>query len=131
MISRIENIDDLIVWLNSIATLNTKNVKVERLTDNQISSLETAREVLQAIRPKFLNPDDNVLIPFKQCCKCKAIYPETEEWFDYCGQGRTGLSPVCKFCRNAYQKKRKRKGPGSRNPEIDQTSIKTFLEHSV
>lgn len=100
MISRIETITDLVEWLNSIATLEKKIVDIEKLTDNQVSVLISAQEILAEIEPRFPGP-------FKQCCKCKAVYPETKEWFDWSGQGRTGLHAVCKFCRNAYQKKHK------------------------
>lgn len=100
MISRIETIGDLMLWIDSLLLMWTKNKNVEKLTDKQIASLTSTMDALSDIYRRFPGP-------FKQCCKCHAIYPETKEWFDWCGQGRTGLSPICKFCRNAYQKKRK------------------------
>lgn len=99
MITRIEKIEDLVLWLNSLSTLHSKNVEVEELTEEQISGLKVTSEILCEIQPRFPGP-------FKQCVKCQAIYPETDDWFDFCGQGRTGLHAYCKFCRNAYQKKR-------------------------
>lgn len=98
MISRIETIDDLIMWIDSLIRLNTKNVKIEKLPEDQATALISAQEVLSKIGVRFPGP-------FKQCVTCKAIWPETREWFDWCGQGRTGLHAECKFCRNAYQKK--------------------------
>lgn len=100
MISRIEKISDLIDWLESLKMLHTKNVSFPELTPEQDTALSVAQEVLSEA-----TLHDG---PFKQCCKCFSIWPETEEWFDSNRQGRTGLHSDCKFCRNDYQKKRKK-----------------------
>lgn len=115
MISRIETIDDLIEWLGSIVGLHTKNVTFEKWTNEQTAPLEAAQEVLLKMKPKFPNP-------FKQCIRCGGIWPATKEWFDWCGQGRDGLKPICKFCRNAYQKKRKAQKK-SKFSAVDQAEI--------
>ena len=101
MISRIEIIDDLIMWIESLMQLHAKKVSCEELSDDKISILCKAVTVLQELTTNYPGT-------FKQCVKCFCVWPETKEWFDYSGQGRTGLHPDCKFCRNAYQKKRKR-----------------------
>lgn len=101
MINRIETITDLITWLNCVKTLHKKNVQVEKLTDDQINILAKAQIVLQGLASNFQDP-------FKQCIKCGRIYPATKKWFDWNGRGRDGLNTICKFCRNAYQKKYKK-----------------------
>lgn len=118
MISRIETIDDFGIWLKSIATLDKKNVALkDQLQARQISILLQAHEILLEIKPLF--PDS-----FKQCIKCQAIYPATKEWFDWNGRGRDGLNSICKFCRNAYQKKHKSRGHKSPYSSADQEELK-------
>ena len=103
MISRIENIDDLITWLGCIVNLETKNkdFAVLNLTVDQISDFAGVQDTLSKLKSKLSGS-------FKQCCRCKSIWPETKEWFDWSGQGRTGLHSICKFCRNSYQKEHKK-----------------------
>lgn len=116
MVSRLETIDDLIRWLDSIATMDTRNVKIKKLPEDVISNLVLVQKSLQGIKDRFPTP-------FKQCHRCKDVYPETEEWFDYSGQGRTGLHAACKFCRNAYQKRHKSKGHKSPYSSADQREL--------
>lgn len=123
VLSRIETLDDLIKWLDSLVILHTKNVSVEKLSDDEVHDITGVREKLVAIAVRFPGT-------FKQCHRCKAIYPETEEWFDYSGQGRTGLHATCKFCRNAYQKKRKRtKRPGQPRRYGSQSDLDEINSH--
>ena len=94
MISRIETIDDLTKWLEYIAAHSTP----EDVTGGQFTNMIMT---LKRLKPHFP-------CAFKQCCKCQKIYPETKEYFDWSGQGRTGLHAVCKVCRKKYQKKHKK-----------------------
>lgn len=120
MISRIETLDDLIIWLNSIATLNAKDVKLEKLPDDLSSGLIQIQRRLLDVKHRF--PD-----PFKQCIKCQAIYPANKKWFDWNGRGRDGLNCICKFCRNAYQKKHKSKGHKSTRCPSDQQELESHF----
>ena len=102
MISRIETIDDLIKWIRSITDLHTKNTTCEKLSDGRITALRKSITVLEELKLIYPNP-------FKQCIKCGSVYPATKDWFDWNGRGRDALNGICKFCRNAYQKKHKKK----------------------
>lgn len=123
MITRIETIEDLIIWLDDLTVRHTKSVHCEPLPDSCLDSLCRARDELEKVKSDY--PD-----PFKQCYKCKHIYTETEKWFDKSGQGRTGLHSDCKFCRNTYQKNRRRQekqsNPHSKMSTVDQEAINRF-----
>lgn len=101
MISRIETINDLEIWLECLRMLHKKNASFPELLPEQSDVLSMAQDILEEIRLVHTGT-------FKQCCKCMCIWPETKEWFDWNGQGRTGLHADCKFCRNTYQKTRKK-----------------------
>ena len=122
MIGRIETLNDLSKWLRCLTELHIKKVTYEKLSDSRISAIHKAIEALAGILP-----DDEQR--FKKCLKCEDIYPASREWFDWNGRGRDGLNGICKFCRNAYQKKRKRKGhcPSTPYSEEDQEAINQFM----
>jgi hypothetical protein len=91
MFTRIENLSDLITWLECLK-------EIQKLPANQkeAAGIGIAQEILS--NSGF--PEG----PYKQCCKCMNIWPETKEYFDWTGQGRTGLRAICKHCRKKYQK---------------------------
>lgn len=133
MYTRIEKIDDLVIWLDCLTTLHTKNVGVKRPSDEDIDILKSAQEVLLRVKPDFPDPtgvnaeDIKPLLinTFKQCLKCGNIYPETRKWFDYNGRGRTGLNSICKFCRNASRRKKKFHSKYSQEDQAEIGRLKT------
>ena len=89
MVSRIETIDDLIAWLSYLSTL-------EGVTPGQFANMAST---LLDLKPKCGD------VTFKPCIKCHKVYPATKEFYNWSGQGRTGLHAVCKPCKNSYTKK--------------------------
>ena len=94
MITYMGTIENLIKWLDSITNLTPNPIE---FSDEQLDAFSTVKTVLSQLPPTYPKV-------FKTCVRCKKVHPETEDWFDWVGQGRSGLSPYCKFCRKSYQK---------------------------
>ena len=104
MISRIETIPDIIKCMEFLSTLD--GVTPGQFT-NMIATLNTLKDTHD--------------YPLKICCKCRKVYPDTSDYFDWSGQGRTGRHATCKDCRRKYQKRytriRRQETEGDWSPE--------------